>query len=745
MEALIMGIKNIHPHVGIDYTAKKRVRSVVTENTAATMFAPFVSNRGPENVAYKVYSNAEFISTYGQLEFAEQGQVVLNIGNWLNAGGAVLAYRMTKMPTSVQANIANNAEIHYLKQSEYDYAYTINGIVTTNKMQINTTTAIPEVTLVGSNFISSGNTYVLQGFSESNTVTTVINDIKKIGVVVNGVNHYWDGTIDSKGMLCLTTDTSKAKTVALVASTTNYAITYTIVTGETTTNYELLVDDANKFIPKAYTANPSQYQYTIDSANRFKVSEKFIGTDGLTKQLQSVSDANSLGVVNVVNNIIQLSNANLQVNYTNLRDDNILLMTAWGKALTGNHNIIGLARAKYSGSFYKNMFVQVTQTSKGVFKIEVFKEYSNGRGKNLVESFSGRTPKNYSLAIGASEYLGELAISSDWLAQVENNFNRTSPNIIRILLSNGGNDTVIEYGDKPESGSDNNNYYFVDALETAIKNIKDKLSIKCDFMLDAGYSQQIKSKIIDLLIKEDEINRVRDDIIFITDKYKLYHNTNVIPEKVEGHLTAIKGQDEAYEMRLLAAYEQYLTTEDIYSTTSGREVYVTPTYFLAGLIPYNERTHGVFYPHAGKRRGVINDALSLSENPLPDQKDEWYADRYNYIERDTTAIQFMSQSTFQQEDTALRFLNNSRSLNVISRNVERIGRTYLHEMNTVTSLNNLNAAITTYMNDWVQNRALSKCEVIVYADEYDDTLVHIILNIRFAGTIEIISVEINID
>jgi hypothetical protein len=264
-------------------------------------------------------------------------------------------------------------------------------------------------------------------------------------------------------------------------------------------------------------------------------------------------------------------------------------------------------------------------------------------------------------------------------------------------------------------------------------------------MLDAGSSQQIKSKIIDLLIKEDEINRVRDDIIFITDKYKLYHNTNVIPEKVEGHLTAIKGQDEAYEMRLLAAYEQYLTTEDIYSTTSGREVYVTPTYFLAGLIPYNERTHGVFYPHAGKRRGVINDALSLSENPLPDQKDEWYADRYNYIERDTTAIQFMSQSTFQQEDTALRFLNNSRSLNVISRNVERIGRTYLHEMNTVTSLNNLNAAITTYMNDWVQNRALSKCEVIVYADEYDDTLVHIILNIRFAGTIEIISVEINID
>ena len=46
----------------------------------------------------------------------------------------------------------------------------------------------------------------------------------------------------------------------------------------------------------------------------------------------------------------------------------------------------------------------------------------------------------------------------------------------------------------------------------------------------------------------------------------------------------------------------------------------------------------------------------------------------------------MSQSTYQQEDTALRFLNNSRSLNVIARNVERIGRNYLHEATTVTSL-----------------------------------------------------------
>ena len=53
--------------------------------------------------------------------------------------------------------------------------------------------------------------------------------------------------------------------------------------------------------------------------------------------------------------------------------------------------------------------------------------------------------------------------------------------------------------------------------------------------------------------------------------------------------------------------------------------------------------------------------------------------------------------------------------------------------------------IEKYMNDWVLSRALNKSIVEVYADENDDTLVHVILNIRFNGTIEIISVEINLD
>lgn len=591
-----MGIKNIHPHVGIDYTAKRRVRSVVTENNAATMFAPFVSNRGPENVAYKVYNNSEFVSTYGQLEFSEQGQVVLNIGNWLNAGGAVLAYRMTSVPSSF--NLTSNTDIVYLVKNG-KYYHIINGLLTENE-----------------------------------------------GTVASGSQR------------------PSAPTVGIAQTVGNVTFTKNSTSVDVSVDYKKLM--------------PNDIRLAMAYGYHFNT---------------------------------------------------ITTTDAEGKTSTSNDvTVKAFARAKYSGTFYKGIQIRATQISKGSFKIEVIKD------GNLIESYSARTKENYKIAIGSSDYIGELTIADEWFDDETNGINnawtRTAPKTLYITLGYKDNDINT-------SVSVNNT-----SIGNAIKNgLKDKLSVKCDYILDAGYDTTIKTEIINLLVKEDETTRVRDDIIFIADSYKLYPAENVIPEDVT--LTGI--EDSSYETRLLAVYTQYLTTEDIYSRTSGREVYVTPTYFLAGLIPYNERIYGVHYPHAGKRRGVINDSLSLSENPTPDVKDQYYEKRKNYIERDSTSIQFMSQSTYQQEDTALRFLNNSRSLNVIMREVERIGRSYLHEMNTVTSLNNLNAAITTYLNDWVQNRALSKCEVVVYADEYDDTLVHIILNIRFSGTIEIISVEINID
>ena len=81
-----MAITNIHPHVGVQINAAKRKAVVAEEPKVPILFAPFVSNKGPVGISYKTnggvlkcYNNAEFISIYGDLEFKEQGQQVLNI------------------------------------------------------------------------------------------------------------------------------------------------------------------------------------------------------------------------------------------------------------------------------------------------------------------------------------------------------------------------------------------------------------------------------------------------------------------------------------------------------------------------------------------------------------------------------------------------------------------------------------------------------------------------------------------
>ena len=200
-----------------------------------------------------------------------------------------------------------------------------------------------------------------------------------------------------------------------------------------------------------------------------------------------------------------------------------------------------------------------------------------------------------------------------------------------------------------------------------------------------GESGEGKSSLANLIAGAE--GQLRDDVIFVADTIELTTKDNKFTNKLPGDASAWvnKISDSSHETRLISVYDAYLTTEDIYSATSGVETYVSPTYFLAGLIPYNELTYGCSYTNAGKRRGEVSDALYLSKNPTPEEKDALYAERLNYIEKDSTGMYFMSQSTYQQEDTALRFLNNSRSLNVIARNVERIGRNYLHEATTVTS------------------------------------------------------------
>lgn len=271
--------------------------------------------------------------------------------------------------------------------------------------------------------------------------------------------------------------------------------------------------------------------------------------------------------------------------------------------------------------------------------------------------------------------------------------------------------------------------------------LANKLETPIDIILDAGYSEATK-KTISAYTDASKVNeKTRSDIIAIFDTWTAEVKNGVYsggtPTEVSPGCIA--------EGTNRAVYQQYIIVDDPVASN----VCVTSTYALAKLIPANDIRYGVQWPTAGLTRGVISNVKNLNKNPSPSQKNAFFLQRINYIERDINGCKFMSQRTFDGSDeteyTALSFLNNARCLAKMVKELEKLGREYLFEFNDTTTLENMRAALNRYIGNWLTNRTLNYASITVEPSPYSDEAVDVTLNIRFTGTIEVISVDIIIE
>lgn len=277
-------------------------------------------------------------------------------------------------------------------------------------------------------------------------------------------------------------------------------------------------------------------------------------------------------------------------------------------------------------------------------------------------------------------------------------------------------------------------------------DLGNRLETPVDIILDAGYSVDIKKLLLTFLtgveynssggsIEPDDVDGDRADIIGIFDTCDL--SSGDIDE------TTFEG----IHARNIAVYAQKFVISD--EILSDRDIEVSPTYFLARLLPYNDNLYGIQFPTAGLRRGVLEDVLKVNENPLPSKKNYWFEERINYVEKTSREYAFMSQRTHDGSDeteyTALSFLNNSRTLERMKKELEKLGREYLFEFNDSVTLANMSNVLNKYIGQWIANRTLSYGLVEVAKNPYSDEAVDVRLNIRFNGTIEVISVDITIE
>jgi hypothetical protein len=411
--------------------------------------------------------------------------------------------------------------------------------------------------------------------------------------------------------------------------------------------------------------------------------------------------------------------------------------TIGGVAVTNPITII----AGSKGVAYNNFSVSITSSNitSGTFLDVVI---TNDTGRE-VQRFTRLNEENYKTRLESSPYISSFELKTDitfaavHAAAAANEFS----GIKKLELTGGSNadaenvadlnTLIVEFFGNLEATDFEQHY------STMLGN---KLEHSIDLILDAGYSLAAKEAIANFVIG-------RDDVMAIFDTYDFTTNEDGIEADLESTTSYL--ENAPFYANNISVYSQKLTVND---TISGKEIWVTPTYYLARLLPANDRTYGLQWPTAGLTRGVLDGVTGIDFNPtnstdLTDitSKEYLYINRINYIERDARGYRFMSQSTRAEEDTALRFVNNVRVVNRMARELENLGRNYLFEFNDATTLKNMSNNLNRYVGEWIQNRTLSYGLVTVDKNEFSDEKVDVTLNIRFTGTIEIISIAITIE
>lgn len=672
------------PRVNTSFTALTRTPVAAEDSNATILFAPLVCSKGPENQLTYVSSIAEFREIFGPVDFKKQGQQVLNVCRWLNAGGIAAIYRMNisgdsseqapdvlysapKLGIQLIKEDSDTSETTHFGGKKLKAYFTINDQLAyagsgTSAVKISAGFSLYLVETNSTkkiNIQAGTSAYQLESVSVPTTATSIADCISGAAV----------GSVDA---------TSK-KVTKLILTATDGAI-----------------------IPVDFSSNNNINIYYNDSIT--------ISTSGTSSSYQIYKAASTPETV--LSPIVPKSAK---------------------KAKYDNQNTTYPVKieSKYSGSYYNNIKVIIrpnmvsfnsnldtTKIDDAKFNIYVYYgdtqqlEYFNNLTVNTLDKFNR-----------ISNYVKITSLKFD-TSYIKTKY---------MFALTGGTDCVFDDAIVP--------------IATAAA-LEKPLESRVDVMLDAGYSSEVKLLLLEYFCGKDMLNGDepigRDDVTLYLDRYQINYKTDAVPTDVSQYLTFEQTNDGvSFDYFNANVCTQYGKVEDIYSDTAEvNEIYVTPTYAYARLIPYNDVTYGRQVPQAGLTYGKVIEFTWINEVPSDAEKNNYFVDHVNYIEKDSRGYAFMNQLAATKDNTNLDRINNGRVLNKIRRDIQDLTRPYLFEVLDATTLASLSNKLHAYMETWKQNRTLSMYDIEVGADEMNENQINVSLRIRFKPLTEIIDVNI---
>lgn len=238
-------------------------------------------------------------------------------------------------------------------------------------------------------------------------------------------------------------------------------------------------------------------------------------------------------------------------------------------------------------------------------------------------------------------------------------------------------------------------------------NVYDLDWIYFTIVYDAGYKPDVKQAALDL------VDTYRRDCVLISDC-----GDNADYEDCLKYVGYVKGAADAriWNTYLAARYEPY---SRVYDKFTAKDIWVSPVYHMAKLIPQTDALYNLWNASAGFNRGVCSDIKELRYSANKAQRDMLYQAQVNPIVHFPEGMTVWGQLTTQKKASSLSDLNVVRTVLYIKRAIEQYCQNYIFESNDASTWQSIQSGIQPMLDTIVANGGLKSYSLEVSATDYE--------------------------
>jgi hypothetical protein len=254
--------------------------------------------------------------------------------------------------------------------------------------------------------------------------------------------------------------------------------------------------------------------------------------------------------------------------------------------------------------------------------------------------------------------------------------------------------------------------------------IYDTENIWFSVVYDAGYPSDVKTAISTLC-------QTRRDCVGILDNGDNVSVNAALAKRTNTH---------TFNNYFVALYESYNKVSDVFT---GQDVWFSPVYHMAYLLPRNDNVAELWYAVAGFNRAAIDTIKELRYNPRLGQRDQMYLKQLNPIVKFAQGYVMWGQLTSQAKASALQDLNIVRMVLYVKRAIEQFCRFFIFEQNDPLTWAEVSGGIVDFLEQVKKKRGLNDYSVEVSATEYERKTKKFHVNIILDPTRVVEQIELN--